>query len=450
MRHGGDSVRLPGGGDREMSPAAWRQRVHEWEAATPPSRDRFMDATRVLSMLVVVAGHWLMAAVAVVDGRVSTRNILDVVPTLQPATWALQVMPLFFLAGGFSNAVAWRRRASAGVAAFVGTRLARLTRPALVFTVGAAAILTAGRALGAPSEQIALAGRFVGAPLWFLAIYLLVAAATPVLLRWHERAAMAVPAGLCAAVIVVDVLRMGEIVDVGFANFILVWLLVHQLGFWYADGWTERMSHGGAWACVAGALGVLVLLTGPGPYPVSMIGLEGQMSNMAPPSVCLLLVTIGQAGALVLVRPAACRWLRRPLPWAVVAGLGARAMTIYVWHVSVLVVVSAALVALEAGLPQPESALWWVTRPGWLAVLALVLALMVALLGRCEQEAPAKVRCTPAATWLGVASASGGLSIVALGGAAAPTVWAGIGALLGGRILVRTSNGEVASQVRGS
>src|SRR5690606_20149524 len=164
MRHGGDSVGSPGGGNGEMSPAAWRQRVHEWEAATPPSRDRFMDATRVLSMLVVVAGHWLMAAVAVVDGRVSTRNILDVVPTLQPATWALQVMPLFFLAGGFSNAVAWRRRASAGVAAFVGTRLARLTRPALVFTVGAAAILTAGRALGAPSEQIALAGRFVGAP----------------------------------------------------------------------------------------------------------------------------------------------------------------------------------------------------------------------------------------------------------------------------------------------
>src|SRR4029079_19218557 len=77
-------------------------------AATAPDRDRFIDAVRAASLLVVVLGHWLMAAVVVKDGHLTATNALTSIPALQLSTWLLQVMPLFFIAGGFSNITVWR------------------------------------------------------------------------------------------------------------------------------------------------------------------------------------------------------------------------------------------------------------------------------------------------------------------------------------------------------
>ena len=73
----------------------------EIAAATPADRDRWVDALRVGSLLVVILGHWLMVAITP-DGRIT--NALTVVPSLQPLTWVLQVMPIFFLVGGVAHA----------------------------------------------------------------------------------------------------------------------------------------------------------------------------------------------------------------------------------------------------------------------------------------------------------------------------------------------------------
>ena len=78
-------------------------------AATPAGRDRFADLLRVVSIVVVVAGLWLMAVVVWRDGRVEGGNALALVPGLWLATWLLQVMPLFFFVGGLANLVSARR-----------------------------------------------------------------------------------------------------------------------------------------------------------------------------------------------------------------------------------------------------------------------------------------------------------------------------------------------------
>lgn len=66
-------------------------------AATAPDRDRYVDALRVSCLLVVALGHWLMGALTP-QGQVT--NTLDQLRWLQPATWILQVMAVFFLVGG--------------------------------------------------------------------------------------------------------------------------------------------------------------------------------------------------------------------------------------------------------------------------------------------------------------------------------------------------------------
>jgi hypothetical protein len=70
-------------------------------AATPADRDRWVDTLRVGSLLVVILGHWLMV---VLTDDLQVTNALVIVPSLQPLTWVLQVMPLFFLVGGVAHA----------------------------------------------------------------------------------------------------------------------------------------------------------------------------------------------------------------------------------------------------------------------------------------------------------------------------------------------------------
>src|SRR5918999_850807 len=95
---------------------------------TPKTRDRYVDFLRAASICVVVLGHWLIASIYMRDGSFSGVNALQVVPGLWLATWVLQVMPVFFFVGGFSNAVtidAGTRRGE-GYGDFIRGRFERL------------------------------------------------------------------------------------------------------------------------------------------------------------------------------------------------------------------------------------------------------------------------------------------------------------------------------------
>ena len=76
----------------------------EMAGKAPPARNRYVDFLRALSIMAVVSGHWLVAAPVIgVDGAVAGKNLLGVLPWTQWLTWGFQVMPLFFLVGGYSN-----------------------------------------------------------------------------------------------------------------------------------------------------------------------------------------------------------------------------------------------------------------------------------------------------------------------------------------------------------
>ena len=77
-------------------------------AQTPPGRDRVVDLVRAGSLVVVVFGHSFMALVVFTDHGTELGNTLAETPALQPATWLLQVMPLFFAAGAWANALSYR------------------------------------------------------------------------------------------------------------------------------------------------------------------------------------------------------------------------------------------------------------------------------------------------------------------------------------------------------
>jgi hypothetical protein len=182
--------------------------------------------------------------------------------------------------------------------------------------------------------------------------------------------------------------RVLGVPGIGWTNFAWVWLAVHQLGYLWRDGTLTR-SRWTPWLLVAGGLLALVLLVGLGPYPVSMVGTDdGGATNNSPPTPALIALALWQAGLVVLAHPAVERWLRRPRVWAAVVTVNSVGMTLYLWHLTALVLVVLALVM--TGLwpsPEPLSLAWWALRPVWLVVLAVVAVPLVALFGGVERRA---------------------------------------------------------------
>ncbi|HEX2196760.1 MAG TPA: acyltransferase [Actinomycetota bacterium] len=394
-------------------------------AATPASRDRYVDFLRALSIAVVVFGHWLVAIVYFRGSELSGASALDEVPAARILTWVLQVMPLFFFVGGFSNLVSWRatKRKGGDYFAFVTGRVERLMRPCAIF-IGAWLALAVGLDLAAPTvaERLEPALAIVAKPLWFIAVYLIVIALAPAMLALHERYRIAVPVAMAGAAVAVDVARLAfDVPLVGYLNFAFVWLFAHQLGFFYGDGSLTKVAPRRLVAAAAMALLALVALTQLGPYSTSMVGVsDGRVSNNDPPSVCIVAHSTWLIAAAMLARRRVARWLQGGRAWRSVVAANSMIMTVFLWHLTALLVGVLALYPL--GFPQPAggSAEWWFLRPVWLALLVALLVPFVLAFGRFERPRAGERRIVQRGSFLraaaGIGVMTGGIAGFATGG----------------------------------
>lgn len=364
-------------------------------AKTPDSRDRYFDFLRAFSIVVVVLGHWLIAVIRWEDGHIAVHNAVGHQRGLWLATWFLQVMPIFFFVGGFAHAVGWDsvRRSGGGLRMFLGRRLERLLRPTLVFAAVWVVIEVVLHLTDTGAPGI-LRGTFLPfGPLWFLGVYMVVVAATPAMSRLHARYRIGVPLALAAGVVAVDAIRFGTGFDgIGWANLLLVWLAVHQAGFFHADGSLVAAGRRVWWTLVGTGLSALIVLTnltemvGHLWYPRSMVGVDIEpVSNMSPPSLAILALATWQIGAAMLMRRRVGRWLSGRKPWTRVIAVNGVIMTLFLWHLTALVVVILVLHPLGFGTETTTSARWRLERPLWILAPALVLAPMMIVFARFER-----------------------------------------------------------------
>ncbi|WP_223166448.1 acyltransferase family protein [Nonomuraea sp. SYSU D8015] len=432
--------------DRPVAPVA---NASPKAKASPKARDPFIDLLRVAGMALIVFQHWTIPVLSYDGVRLTTGNALAT-PGVWVVTWLSQVMPLVFFAGGAANAISFGRSAQ-GAPRWLAARLRRLAWPLLPLAAVWIPLPHVLLTFGVPEQPLEVGARLTGQLLWFLAVYLIAILATPYALRLHERHGFLVPAALATGAVVTDVARFSTGFEaVGFLNVVFVWLAVHQLGFFYAEGRLRR-----PWALAAGGFGAAALLVAFGPYPGSMIGLPGaEISNMAPPTLAMLAVGAGQVGLAVLLRPWLMRLLRlrteqrspvrarpfdterepgaesgslrdqrspvrvrpldagRLLEWA-----GSRIMTVYLWHMPALFVVTGLVVVLlRIDTPAPGSAFWWAGWPLWFGLLCLVMWPLIKVFARFE---------TPPALPYGAAGWGGMLAAATLVGGGVLTLTVG-------------------------
>lgn len=354
----------------------------------PPERNRYVDFLRALSILAVVVGHWLVAAPYLKDGAVAGGHLLGILPWTQWLTWGFQVMPLFFLVGGFSNGMSWAatQRKGGTYAGWYSGRLQRLINPVLPLFLIWTLFALFGTAMGVDRGVVAMAAELALIPVWFLSVYLMVAALVPFTWAAWKRFGMLSFWALVAAAVAIDVaaLRFG-VPYVNFLNFVFVWLAIHQLGFSWSEG---HLTPGKAMIWGVGGLVALGLLVGLGPYPVAMIGVPGAgLSNSMPPTLALLALGIAQSGFALALEPPGRRMLDNLNRWTAVVLVNGMIMTIYLWHLTAFVLVMVAAWLLGGiGLDlAPGSAAWWFARPVWFALYIATLVPLILLFARYER-----------------------------------------------------------------
>jgi peptidoglycan/LPS O-acetylase OafA/YrhL len=401
----------------------------EANARTPADRYRYADFLRVAAILVVVFGHWLLLIVRVDDGRLAYNAMLDEAPATKWLTWAFQVMPIFFIVGGYANALSLRSAQAKGTRGtdWLRARALRLYWPLLPVVVVWTLLGMALTVFGKTTDAVSLTTQVVLVPAWFLAAYLAIVSLAPLTYRLHERFGASALVAMIGIGAVVDLAhRVMGVPYIGWSTYLFVWVAVHQLGYFWQQGRlpsriSRRLMMGAAGYA---ALVILVFVVG---YELAMVGTGGtgartDATNTTPPSIALFALGIGQLGFLLAIEKPVTRWLHRPRVWFGVILIGSVIMTIYLWHMTAMVAVAAAAFGMGIWPPtDPYDATFWITRPLWFAMLLVALAMLVAAFRRFEQSpdpipttlAGAKGRIKAA---VGVIATAAGLGLMVLGG----------------------------------
>jgi hypothetical protein len=139
---------------------------------------------------------------------------------------------------------------------------------------------------------------------------------------------------LLASVAVVDLMRLQGNTPVGLLNFLTGWIFISVVG---ARLPTELQVRVPKMSLIGLVLIAEVLLVAFFPYPLSLVGLPGEsFSNMAPPS--LLLVLHGYLFYLLWLKFSSLleRLANRPRIWRFTLFTNLSAMTIYLWHLPII------------------------------------------------------------------------------------------------------------------
>ena len=355
-----------------------KQLARRLDAATPPHRDRAVDALRALAIAGVIGGHWLVTALVSSSSHhgttLSDNSPLASMPWLAPLSWIFQTLAVFFLVGGYAAARSYR----GGYLPWLRKRLIRLARPVAALVAVWIPVTIGMIAAGVPAATVHTILFLVISPLWFLAVYAGLTALTPFVIKLVRRfgaSAAIFPASLVAAT---DLLRFGlhGPAWVGWINVAAGWLVPYLLGIAWAQG-SLRGRRIPALMLAGGAAATAALIAWAG-YPASMVGVNGaHISNLNPPTLAAVTFGIAQCGLALLLRDRLARLMRRPLAWAGIALVNLSAMTLFLWHQTAFVTVTS--LGLLAGrvpglLTAPAGALWVAERLAWLPVFAITLS----------------------------------------------------------------------------
>ncbi len=352
-----------------------------------PDRNRAVDFYKAIAMVAVAFGHWMAIVVFKDDdGGIVAGNALEFDYSLAWITWAFQVMPLFFLAGGFSSAVSLdsHNRKGGTPQDWVANRLRRMMLPTMILAYFWIVALGAGSALGV--GDMAFQGAAAAAiPLWFLANYTIDTAIAPITLPLFRKRPMAFFAGIGSAFIAFEVLGILGVPLIQSVNWVIGWLIFQIMGFAWKDGFVPSRRQ---LAVIAPTMWITTyVVVKLGPWRASMVT-DGQetFEPTQPPSIALMLFGIAYCSTALFLAPSINTWLTKSAKsFKTVAVLGSVGMSVYLWHFTAAVVAGVALLLVD-GLPTADVGTldWFVQKAPLIGLSFVFLMVLLSIVKRFE------------------------------------------------------------------
>lgn len=395
---------------------------------TPADRNRYVDFLRALAISAVVLGHWVMAA-PYFDGTAHMDHLLDIQPWSRWLTWFLQVMPIFFFVGGYSNGVSWdsAQRKQQPYGQWLEARLRRLLGPAVPLVIIWTLLGVIGFHTGVHPRMIQIGSQVSLVPVWFLAIYFIIVLLVPLTrIAWQRAGWWSVITPLALAILGDWVYFNTEQQWWGWFNYLFVWGGIHQLGYAWQQGRIGGLGVRITLAC-AGLL-LLVVLTQFGPYPTSLVGVPSQsLSNTTPPKITLVALGLMQIGFFLSIENSMREWLERGRVWTATVLANGFIMPIFIWHSTVMMLVIGACFWIAPSLlgQTPGTLEWWLFRSVWILAYAILLFLFLPVFLHLEKLSMGnKNKVTPlTAVAVGGVLFCAGLALLAKGGVTGQGLW---------------------------
>jgi hypothetical protein len=321
---------------------------------TEQAQAHSMSLLRILSLTGVVLGESLLAFTMRGDSEPAWA---------WPLTWLLQLVPLFFLAGGHSNLLAWRAMEGHYVS-YVVSRVGWLIRPVLAFVIAWLVIPLSLELLKVPESGVAAFSRIIVQPLWLLGLYVLVVACTPLMHRLHRTLPAGTPLALLAGVVGLGFVGGSVAAHIGG---VLVALLFAQLAFHYADGTLWAIPRSVLVTVAAVAFAGLVLLTVFGAQPKLQLAEPTGYAAFAPSLAGVLLIGIVQTVLVALPREAGLRAFATSAPARVAAVVRAAPMTVYLVYLCAMLVLEGLF-----GVASRATGIGWLTQPRMIFAVGLI------------------------------------------------------------------------------
>lgn len=336
-----------------------------------PIRNHIIDIARASSVLMVVLFHSLLFRVQIVDGA-PVVTPWEPPPTWWPLSWLVMIMPVFFVSAGFADAIAVdnMNARGTGLARYLTGRGHRLVGPLVLFvsfvaTVSTIAAWGSGTVAATPYPGSAGVSWLDLATwlsrdycyfLWFVAVYLFLVMAAPLLVRVQDRAGGVVIVVLGVASAAMDLWSFAaDDPRLRLLNVVLVWTLCHQFGIAYQRGWFRRGPVRVPLLTLVGSVAAIVALITVVGYPPSAVAFsDPTVANNVPPTLALALLGLAQASVLGLLERVGTLRTLGPRPAARIAALNNVMVDVYLWQNTCIIIAMQSLVWFALVWPAVE------------------------------------------------------------------------------------------------
>ena len=315
-------------------------------ASTSISRERFIDFTKIIGLLFLIINSFSFLRLQDSGGELFVENLSVNSQNLMVVTWFTAGMSLFFFSMGFNNLIAWYSNVGRDGSQwnYLVDRINTLLGPVIVWIFSSTIILNLlSRSENFPNylttseDGIMQSIEFILWPLWLVSIYLVMVLFAPFTIYLHKKYPYATVLSLITLTILIDNIDFSlNLSYLKLFNYLFFWIVVHQIGYFFADGKIQKLKLNVFRYVTVFAYGYLFYQMSVSESYLSLASYRlTSLNNEDPPTTVYLIASIGLICLFLSVKNIIEKILSNQKIWLIISHIHSNIYTVYLWHIFV-------------------------------------------------------------------------------------------------------------------